>query len=98
MFLEQAAFNCSIAVYSPIAPVGFWTETCPSGLPPIKHTLVDTVDELLALSDVVSLHCPLFESNRNMISKRQFKIMKKTSVLINSARGGLVSLVKSVMS
>lgn len=46
--------------------------------------------ELLQTSDVVSLHCPLTSDNRNLISGNEFELMKPTSILINTARGGLV--------
>ncbi len=49
-----------------------------------------SLDELLATSDVVSLHLPLNEQTRNMIGARELASMKKSSILINTARGGLV--------
>jgi phosphoglycerate dehydrogenase-like enzyme len=45
---------------------------------------------LLAKSDVVSLHCPLTPQTANMIDKAAFSTMKKTAILINVARGGIV--------
>lgn len=47
-------------------------------------------DELLAHSDVISLHCPLNETTRGLFGAEQFAQMKPTSYLINTARGGLV--------
>jgi D-3-phosphoglycerate dehydrogenase len=49
-----------------------------------------SLDELLATSDVVSLHLPLMPSTANLISKEKIARMKPGAVLINSARGGLV--------
>lgn len=46
--------------------------------------------ELLATSDVVSLHLPLTEQTRHMIGARELASMKPTGILINTARGGLV--------
>jgi glycerate dehydrogenase len=46
--------------------------------------------EVLALSDVISLHVPLTAETRNMIGIEQFRKMKRTAILINTARGGLV--------
>jgi len=46
--------------------------------------------ELLATSDVVSLHLPLTEQTRNLIGARELASMKKSAILINTARGGLV--------
>lgn len=48
------------------------------------------LDELLAQSDVVSLHCPLFESNRGMIDARALARMKSSAFLINTSRGPLI--------
>ena len=53
----------------------------------VEFTPPETV---LAESDVISLQLPLMAPTRNMIGLEQFKKMKKTAVLINTARGGLV--------
>jgi len=47
-------------------------------------------DEVLVQSDVISLHVPLSAETRNMIGIEQFRKMKRTAILINTARGGLV--------
>ena len=49
-----------------------------------------TLDALLRESDVVSLHLPLSETTRNLIDEPTLAMMKRGSVLINTARGGLV--------
>ncbi|RKP59285.1 D-2-hydroxyacid dehydrogenase [Pararobbsia silviterrae] len=49
--------------------------------------------ELLATSDVVSLHMPLTEHTRHMIGRDELAIMKRSALLINTARGGLVDEV-----
>jgi glyoxylate reductase len=48
------------------------------------------MDELLATSDVVSLHCPLTEATRHLIDAAALARMKPTAILINTARGGVV--------
>lgn len=48
------------------------------------------LEELLQRSDVVSLHVPLTSATENMISRAQLAQMKRTAVLINTARGGVV--------
>ncbi len=48
------------------------------------------LDELLALSDVVSLHCPLTAATRNLIGERELSLMKPDALIINTARGGLI--------
>ena len=47
-------------------------------------------DELLASSDVLSLHLPLTDKTRNIIGAKELARMRPTSLLINTARGGLV--------
>jgi glycerate dehydrogenase len=52
----------------------------------------DRVDlhELLAVADIVSLHCPLNESTRGLIGAHELALMKPDALLINTARGALV--------
>ena len=47
-------------------------------------------DQVIAQADVISLHCPLMPSTRNLIDLAAFRKMKRTAILINTARGGLV--------
>lgn len=49
-----------------------------------------TLPELLAQSDVVTLHCPLDETTRGMIGEAELKAMKPTAMLVNTARGPIV--------
>ncbi|MCQ2440538.1 MAG: D-2-hydroxyacid dehydrogenase [Clostridia bacterium] len=46
--------------------------------------------ELLSLSDIVTVHCPLTEQSRNMFNDKTFGIMKDGAVFINTSRGGVV--------
>jgi glycerate dehydrogenase len=48
------------------------------------------LDELLAESDVISLHCPLFPSTKGIINKENLSKMKKSAFLINTSRGQLI--------
>jgi D-lactate dehydrogenase len=50
------------------------------------------MEELLANSDVVTLHVPANEKTRHLLSTKQFGQMKKGAVLINTARGPLVDV------
>ena len=54
-----------------------------------QEGLVD-FETILRESDVITLHAPLTPDTRNMIGAEELKKMKKTAVLINTARGGLV--------
>ena len=49
-----------------------------------------SLEELLKESDFISLHCPLNDETRGLIGEEELKMMKKTSVLINSSRGPVV--------
>ena len=48
-----------------------------------------SLEELLAESDIVSLHVPLTDATKGLIGKEQLAQMKKTAFLINTARGGV---------
>jgi len=47
-------------------------------------------DEVLRVSDIITLHCPLTPQTRNLIGEREFALMARKPLLINTARGGLV--------
>jgi phosphoglycerate dehydrogenase-like enzyme len=48
------------------------------------------LDELIETSDVISLHCPLTPETRNMIDATVLSRMKRSAILVNVARGGVV--------
>lgn len=54
------------------------------------HVRVVSLDELLAESDVISLHCPLTEKNTGMVNRSNIAKMKNGVMLINTSRGGLI--------
>lgn len=49
-----------------------------------------TLNDLLKVSDVVSIHCPLLPETLNLLSDNEFSAMKKDVILINTARGGII--------
>ncbi len=49
-----------------------------------------SMPQLLHASDVITLHCPLVDANKHLIGREQLDQMKPGTVLINTARGGLV--------
>ena len=48
-------------------------------------------EELLKASDLVTIHIPLTEQTRNLIAKEQLAMMKKSSLIINCGRGGIIN-------
>jgi glycerate dehydrogenase len=55
-----------------------------------QGSLYTPFEEVLARSDVITLHCPLRPATRNMIGTPEFALMQRRPLLINTARGGLV--------
>ena len=62
-------------------------EQLPDGITPAP------IDDVLSLSDVISLHCPLTDSTRNIINAEAISKMKTTAIVINTGRGPLVNEV-----
>jgi len=56
-----------------------------------NHARRVTLPELIAQSDVITLHCPLLSETRNLIDADVLARMKPGAILINSARGGIVN-------
>jgi glycerate dehydrogenase len=48
-------------------------------------------EEALMHGDIISIHCPLNDDTKNLISTNEFALMKPNAVLINTARGGIVN-------
>ena len=77
-----AAFNMEVVVYDPFIS----EETA-------KEYEVKTSDfeELIHDSDHISIHAPLTEETRHLFNNNVFQKMKKTSIIINTSRGGLIN-------
>lgn len=76
-----APLGMEVLVYDPFLNV----QAFPAGLTP-----VDALDALLEKADIVSLQCPLTEQTRQLMGAAQFRKMKKSAWLINTARGEVV--------
>lgn len=74
-------FNMTVRIYDPYLA---------DDQIPVGAERVETVDALLTVSDIVSLHCPLTEQNRNLIDATALTTMNPDAILINTARGALV--------
>jgi phosphoglycerate dehydrogenase-like enzyme len=79
----QGAFGASVIAYDPYLPPAAWND--------VDHIRASTPAEVIAAADILSLHVPLNESSRNMISYRELSTMKSSAILINAARGGIVN-------
>lgn len=55
-----------------------------------------TVEEVLQVSDVVSIHVPLLDSTKHLINKERLSLMKASSILINTSRGLVIDEVALV--
>ncbi|MFO1010280.1 MAG: phosphoglycerate dehydrogenase [Planctomycetota bacterium] len=62
----------------------------PAGASPMAGVELVDLDTLLARSDFVTLHVPMLDGTKNLLSKERIAAMKKGARLINCARGGLV--------
>lgn len=58
--------------------------------PPPDDDRHQTLEQLLAASDIVSLHVPLTEETENLVNAERLTSMKRGAILINTARGGLI--------
>lgn len=56
----------------------------------VENVIAVKFDELLERSDFVSLHCPLTAATRGMVDARALARMKRTAIVINTARGAVV--------
>jgi glycerate dehydrogenase len=73
------AFGMRVLVHSRLRPADL----------PASHEFI-SLDELLARSDVVSLHCPLTPENKQFINAERLARMKPTAFLLNTSRGPLL--------
>ncbi len=71
------AFGCEVYAYS----------RTPRELSGVTYTSLET---LLSICDIVSLHVPLTEETRGLLNADRFALMKQNAVLINTARGAVV--------
>jgi D-3-phosphoglycerate dehydrogenase / 2-oxoglutarate reductase len=80
--IRARAFEMSFLVYDPYIPESHVTALGGKWV---------GLDELLAQSDFVTIHCPLTPETSGMIDQQRLALMKATAYLINAARGGIVN-------
>ena len=78
----MAAMEGSIVAYDPYAQENAWEH--------MPHKRVHKLEELLSVSDVVTLHVPLTTDTRGLIGQKELALMKPEAILVNCARGGIV--------
>ncbi|MGH7847186.1 MAG: NAD(P)-dependent oxidoreductase, partial [Candidatus Binatia bacterium] len=79
--LRARAFEMSFVVYDPYIPESHVTALGGKWI---------SLDELLAESDFVTIHCPLTNETNRMVGAKELSVMKPSAYLINMARGGIV--------
>lgn len=76
------AFHMNVIFYDPYVPRGIEKS--------LSVKRVNTLDELLQMSDVISIHCWLSNETRYLINKKNIFHCKKGAFLVNTARGPIV--------
>ncbi|CEI59979.1 hypothetical protein FVEN_g8216 [Fusarium venenatum] len=79
----RGAFDANVVAYDPFLPADAWAD--------VPHKRATSVEEVLRSSDVITVHMPLTPETRNLIDYDQMKKMKKTAIVINTARGGIIN-------
>ncbi len=81
LVLLLEAFGCTILANDIRDDTGFYR----------KHRVHKTeLNDLLSRADIVTLHVPLDDSTRGMLDATRLALLKRSAILINTARGGLV--------
>jgi D-3-phosphoglycerate dehydrogenase len=80
--LRAKGFQMKIVACDPYWPAEFAAEQKIEKL---------SLDELLKVSDIVTIHAPLTPENKELINAKTLGLMKPAAILINAARGGIVS-------
>lgn len=89
--IMNKAFKANI-VYYDVSPNAYVESSC-------NARRLNTIEELLRVSDIVSLHVPLLPSTHHIINEKSFDMMKPSAFLINTSRGPVideVALVKAL--
>jgi D-3-phosphoglycerate dehydrogenase len=75
------AFDLNVKASDPFVPSGTFDEL---GVEKLE------VDELLRMSDIISLHCPLTDGTHHLVNRDTLKTMRTHALLVNTSRGGLI--------
>lgn len=80
--LRAKALGFRTVFYDPFVPSGTHKA--------IGIERIDTLEEILAISDTISIHCPLSTGTRGMIGAKEIASMQPGSFIVNTARGDIV--------
>ncbi|MBW2584969.1 MAG: hydroxyacid dehydrogenase [Deltaproteobacteria bacterium] len=80
--LRAKGFQMKVVAYDPFWPEAFATE---QGIEKVE------IEELLRVSDIISIHVPLIPATKWMINAKTLGLMKPSAIMINAARGGIVN-------
>lgn len=79
----RGAFDAEVIAYDPFLPENAW--------PHIPHVRAKNYAEVVSEADILTIHVPLTSETRDLISYGEFEKMKRSAILINAARGGIVN-------
>lgn len=82
--LRAKAFGYKVVFYDPAQPNG-WDRA-------LGIARARSLEELLAQSDVLSIHCPLTRNTRGLIGEAQLRLLPKHAVVVNTARGPILDI------
>ena len=80
------AFDCPIVAYDPYISADAWKD--------LEHTRANSYRDLFLIADILTIHVPLTKDTLDMIGYNELSMMKPTSILLNTSRGGIVNEVQ----
>ena len=81
--VRARAFGAEVAAYDPYIQ--------PSRFEALRVERVEKLDDLIARSDILTVHTPLTDETRNMIGERELALLPAGAIVVNMARGGIVN-------
>jgi len=81
--VRAQAFNMKVLAFDPFMDKEIFAESC------VEKT--DDLNQLITQADYLSLHLPLTKDTKNILDADKFKRMKRTAIIINTSRGGLIN-------
>jgi len=82
VILKANSLRFNTFFYDPYVPRGYEKT--------LNSERIENIEELLKISDIISLHCPLNNETKGMINKGFIELMKKGSSIVNTARGKII--------